>query len=115
MHENQFKIMWKHVAMKAWNEKKLQKKDFSEFASSVLDANLKDQKEISSNSKESDVDDCDAQPKKPRIAWKGELHCQFVKAVMHIGLDSMINTSAFISLFSYFFVGLAIYAQGMII
>ncbi|KAH1076442.1 hypothetical protein AAZX31_19G044000 [Glycine max] len=85
--ENQFKIMWKHVAMKAWNEKKLQKKDFSEFASSVLDANLKDQKEISSNSKESDVDDCDAQPKKPRIAWKGELHCQFVKAVMHIGLD----------------------------
>lgn len=66
---------------------------------------MRDPKKNSSNSQESDPDVCYAPPgKKSRLVWQGELHHhQFVKAVnvMQVGLDSMINSSTFIFLFSY--------------
>lgn len=96
-HENQFKIVWKHVARKiALSQNMLPKKINAEFSSFVSDATVRDQNKISSNSKEYDhVDESDAcyapPTKKPRLSWSTELHNKFVKAVMQIGPESMIN------------------------
>nr|KYP65909.1 Two-component response regulator ARR2 [Cajanus cajan] len=91
LHENQFKIMWKHVVKKLWSENKLPKKNDSEFTSSNIDALVRYRKNSSSNSKESDADESEdcytLLTKKPRIMWSSELHNQFVKAVMQIGVD----------------------------
>ncbi|RDY04274.1 Two-component response regulator ARR2, partial [Mucuna pruriens] len=84
LHENQFKIMWKYVAKKFWSENKLPKKD-SEFGFFVTDATMKNKKKSSSNSQECDVDE--PATKKSPVVWTAELHHQFVKAVMQLGLD----------------------------
>ncbi|KAK7381087.1 hypothetical protein VNO78_33611 [Psophocarpus tetragonolobus] len=97
LHENQFRLMWKYVARKLWNQNKLPKKDGYEFASfSLLDAMARDKKNNSSNSNESEVDQPHASfassVKKPHLKWCDELHHQFVKIVTQVGLDGMINS-----------------------
>ncbi|KAH1133903.1 hypothetical protein AAZX31_05G106800 [Glycine max] len=72
LHENQFKIMWKHVARKLWSKNQLPKKEDSEYvASYVLDSTVMDPEKIGSNFKDSDSyepGDSFAPPaKKPRV------------------------------------------------
>ncbi|KAK7381049.1 hypothetical protein VNO78_33573 [Psophocarpus tetragonolobus] len=82
--ERQVRLMWKHVAKKIWNENKQSRKDDLENASLVVDEQVKNQEEGSSNSKES-ADHYAAPTKKTRAVWSKELHQQFVAAVMQIG------------------------------
>ncbi|KAG5040547.1 hypothetical protein JHK82_012668 [Glycine max] len=52
LHENQFKIMWKHVARKLWSKNQLPKKEDSEYvASYVLDSTVMDPEKIEAKPK----------------------------------------------------------------
>ncbi|XP_027362424.1 two-component response regulator ORR21-like [Abrus precatorius] len=81
LSEERFKNMWQHVARKSWRENKLH----------ITLGNLDQNK---SNSKEGDVDELNScyQPptKKPRLTWSRELHLEFVKAVMQLGLNKAV-------------------------
>ncbi|CAJ1947429.1 unnamed protein product [Sphenostylis stenocarpa] len=91
LHENQFKIIWKHVAKKVWNEIKLP--GIEEISSSVIEAPMTNKKQNNSNVEESNDgkldDNYEPLPKKPRVVWTQELHSQFVNAVMQIGIEMM--------------------------
>ncbi|RDX62401.1 Two-component response regulator ORR21, partial [Mucuna pruriens] len=106
LHEDQFRIMWMHVARKAWkqnqldtrlvtledNDRKTRGHDDSGFASSSVIEGVRNCKR--SSSRETGIDESeDYEPpaKKSRVVWAAYLRNKFDDAVMQLGgLDKAV-------------------------
>ncbi|GAU12892.1 hypothetical protein TSUD_73790 [Trifolium subterraneum] len=102
--EDQIKYIWKHVAMKVFNETKQigideksgaeVKKELEKDDSKLPLIGATRERDIDNNATkenlEEDKDKTESPPKKARVIWSQELHKKFINALMELNIDKAV-------------------------